>query len=69
MQPGSIFVDTIYNPLQTKMIKHMKNKNVKTFNGLDMLIYQGQKSFYIWNKINPEIDEDLLNIIETKLKG
>ena len=51
------------------MIKHMKNKNVKTFNGLDMLIYQGQKSFYIWNKINPEIDEDLLNILETKLKG
>lgn len=69
LQPGSIFVDTIYNPLQTKMIKHMKNKNIKTFNGLDMLIYQGQKSFYIWNKINPEIDEDLLNILETKLKG
>ena len=22
-----------------------------------MFIYQGQKSFYLWNKINPEIDE------------
>ena len=26
-----VFIDTIYNPLQTKMIKHFKKKNIKTF--------------------------------------
>ena len=28
-----------------------------------MFIYQGQKSFYLWNKINPEIDDDLIRFI------
>ena len=37
------------------------------FNGLDMFIYQGQKSFYLWNKINPEIDE-LIELLNSKLK-
>jgi len=64
----SIFIDTIYNPLETKIIKHLKSKNIKTFNGLDMLIYQGQKSFYIWNKINPEIDDELIELLENRIK-
>ena len=64
----SIFIDTIYNPLETKIIKHLKGKNIKTFNGLDMLIYQGQKSFYIWNKINPEIDDELIQLLENKIR-
>jgi len=49
------------------MIKHLKAKNIKTFNGLDMFIYQGQKSFYIWHKVNPEVDEELINLLENKL--
>ena len=63
-----IYIDTIYNPLQTKMIKHLKAKNIKTFNGLDMFIYQGQKSFYLWNKVNPEIDNELIELLNSKLK-
>ena len=33
-----------------------------------MLIYQGQKSFYIWNKINPEIDDELIQLLENRIK-
>ena len=33
-----------------------------------MFLYQGQKSFYIWNKINPEIDDKLVKILENKIK-
>ena len=62
------YIDTIYNPLETEMIKNLKQKNIKTFNGLDMLIYQGQKSFYIWNKINPEVDDELVNLLKDKIK-
>ena len=62
------YIDTIYNPLETQMIKHLKQKNIKTFNGLEMLIYQGQKSFYIWNKINPEVDDELVNLLKDKIK-
>ncbi len=62
-----IFIDTIYNPRQTNLIKHFKMSNIRTFNGLNMLIYQGQKSFYLWNKINPEVDEELISLLESKI--
>ncbi len=62
-----IFIDTIYNPPQTKMLKYFKSNKIKSFNGLNMLIYQGQKSFYLWNKINPEVDDELLKLLESKV--
>ena len=68
LKPNAIFIDTVYNPLITKSIKYLKSNNIKTFNGLDMLIYQGQKSFYLWNKINPEIDNELIDLLTSKLK-
>ena len=62
-----IFIDTIYNPSQTNMIKYFKSKNLRSYNGLNMFIYQGQKAFYLWNKINPEVDDALLKLLESKL--
>ena len=64
IKSSSIYIDTIYNPSETKMIKLLKNKGIKTFNGLDMFLYQGQKSFYLWNKINPEIENDLIETLQ-----
>ena len=63
-----IYIDTIYNPLETKTYKFLKEEGKKVFNGLDMFIYQGQKSFYLWNKINPEIDDGLIELLNSKLK-
>ena len=63
-----IFIDTIYNPLETKTLKFLKGQNIKVFNGLEMFIYQGQKAFYLWNKINPEIDQKLSELLLSKLK-
>ena len=64
----TIYIDTIYNPLKTKTFKYLEEKGIKVFNGLEMFIYQGQKSFYLWNKINPEIDDELINLLLSKLK-
>lgn len=64
----AIYIDTIYNPLKTKTLKYLEENGIKTYNGLDMFIYQGQKSFYLWNKINPQIDEDLINLLLSNLK-
>ncbi len=68
VRKNSVYIDTIYNPLETKNIKFLKEKEIKTFNGLEMFIYQGQKSFYLWNKINPEIDDELINLLISNLK-
>ena len=63
-----IYIDTIYNPLETKTYKYLKEEGKRVFNGLDMFIYQGQKSFYLWNKVNPEIDDELVELLNSKLK-
>lgn len=62
-----VYIDTIYNPPQTNMVKQFKSKQLTTYNGLNMFIYQGQKSFYLWNKINPEIDEELVNLLKSNI--
>ncbi|MDB9792971.1 shikimate dehydrogenase [Pelagibacteraceae bacterium] len=65
---NATYIDTIYNPLKTKTFKFLEDKGIKAFNGLDMFIYQGQKSFYLWNKVNPEIDDKLIDLLLSKLK-
>ena len=40
-----IYIDTIYNPLETRTLKYLKERKIKVLNGLDMFIYQGQKAF------------------------
>ena len=68
IKPDLMYIDTVYNPLETKTLKHLKEKDVKAFNGLNMFIYQGQKAFYLWNKVNPEIDDELIKLLLSKLK-
>jgi len=63
-----IYYDIIYNPEETMMIKKLKEKKIQTYNGLDMFIYQGQKSFSIWNKIIPDLNEEMKQNIIAKLK-
>ena len=67
-KPNLIYYDVIYNPLETKMLKNFKEKKVKTFNGLEMFLFQGQKSFSLWNKITPTIDEETKKEIISNLK-
>jgi shikimate dehydrogenase len=63
-----VYYDVIYNPAETPMIKHLKKKGIKTFNGLDMLILQGQKSFFLWNNLNPDFSIDLKKTIISEIK-
>tara|TARA_B100000767_G_C19669503_1_gene494657 strand:+ start:129 stop:959 length:831 start_codon:yes stop_codon:yes gene_type:complete len=64
----SVYYDVVYNPLETKMLRNFKEKKIKTFNGLEMFLFQGQKSFSLWNKIIPIVDENLKEIIISNLK-
>jgi shikimate dehydrogenase len=42
--------DLIYNPAETVFLKKAKENGAITKNGLDMLIYQAEKSWEIWGK-------------------
>ena len=47
-----ILFDLIYNPKKTTFLKNGKIKGAKIVNGHQMLIYQAEKSWSIWNEIN-----------------
>jgi shikimate dehydrogenase len=45
-----IAYDLIYNPAETQFLKKAHNQGAKIKNGLDMLIFQAEKAWAIWNK-------------------
>lgn len=45
LEPSQIVIDTIYNPLETTLLKQAKAQGCKTFNGLGMLAGQGEIAF------------------------
>ena len=47
-----ILFDLTYNPKKTTFLKNGELKGAKIVNGYDMLIYQAEKSWLIWNEIN-----------------
>jgi len=45
-----IAYDLIYNPAETQFLKKAKDQGAQIKNGLDMLIFQAEKAWKIWNK-------------------
>lgn len=55
-----VAVDLIYNPLETEILKIARENNLKSINGLYMLVGQAVKAQEIWNAIKldkAEVDE------------
>lgn len=45
-----IAYDLIYNPAETQFLKKAKAQGAQIKNGLDMLVFQAEKAWKIWNK-------------------
>jgi len=56
--------DIIYNPPETNFLKNAKKYGGITKNGKMMFIYQAQKSFFIWHKVVPEVDNETINLLD-----
>ncbi|MBX7182647.1 MAG: shikimate dehydrogenase, partial [Bacteroidia bacterium] len=52
LHEGHICVDLIYNPEQTLFLKEAAKQGATIKNGLDMLKYQAEESWRIWNSAN-----------------
>tara|TARA_Y100001970_G_scaffold139990_1_gene172363 strand:- start:4910 stop:5701 length:792 start_codon:yes stop_codon:yes gene_type:complete len=57
------FYDVIYNPSETNFLKSARKNGNKIENGKKMFVYQAQASFKIWNKLQPEINENVMEIL------
>lgn len=48
LPPGLIVSDVIYHPRKTRFLQEAEARGCRTFNGMYMLLYQGEKAFNIW---------------------
>jgi shikimate dehydrogenase len=48
--------DLVYNPLETKLLKQVRQAGGRAIAGLDMLVRQGALSFQMWTGVEPPID-------------
>ena len=58
------FFDVIYNPSETNFLKIGKNSGNLTLNGKMMFIYQAFSAFRIWHGVEPEINEDVIKLLD-----
>ncbi len=69
MDTKAVF-DMVYRPNKTELIKMAKEMDLEYFTGLEMLICQAVRSFYIWNsELNREkIDIELCKFAKKKVQ-
>jgi shikimate dehydrogenase len=58
------FYDVIYNPKETNFLKEGKKLGNKTENGKLMFIFQALLAFNVWHGIKPEINNEVINLLD-----
>ena len=61
---NKFFYDVIYNPSETNFLKVGKELGNKTLNGKLMFIYQAVSAFNIWHDQKPEVDENVIKLLD-----
>ena len=59
-----LFYDLIYNPRETNFLKNAKLRGNRTMNGKMMFLWQAQIAFKIWTNISPEIDDEVIRLLD-----
>ena len=61
---GRLFYDIIYNPKKTNFLIEAQKKGNLIENGKMMFLYQAQLAFELWFNIKPEINEEVIKLVE-----
>ena len=61
---NKLFYDVIYNPKETIFLKTGKNLGNNIINGKLMFIYQALSAFNIWHGIEPDVNEDVIKLLD-----
>ena len=61
--PNALVADLVYNPIKTELLKQAELLNIKTADGLGMLIFQAEQGFANWFGCKPNISDDLKQLL------
>ena len=59
-----LFYDLIYNPKETNFLKEARLRGNNTMNGQRMFLNQAIYAFNLWTDIKPEIDEEVIKLLD-----
>ena len=48
LSPDTVFFDTVYNPIETPMLKAARERGYRTIDGVQMFVKQAEAQFAIW---------------------
>ena len=60
----TVFYDLIYNPKETNFLNDAKERGNTVINGKMMFVLQAKKAFLHWTKIDVEIDDEILRLLD-----
>ena len=61
---NTLFYDLIYNPKETIFLKKARLRGNKIMNGKMMFLNQAKYAFNIWTNIVPEIDDEVIKLLD-----
>jgi len=64
----AVVADLVYVPLETPLLAVARARELKTADGLGMLLYQAVRGFELWFGRRPEVTPELRALIESDLK-
>ncbi len=67
LNDNAIVYDIVYNPIKTELLRLAQKRGLRTISGLDMLVYQAQKSFEIWTGKLPDFRDMKIAALEALL--
>ena len=56
LNPGTVVMDIVYNPIETKLLSIAKGRGCVTINGLGMFIRQGAEQFRLWTGLEAPVE-------------
>jgi shikimate dehydrogenase len=65
----AVVADLVYVPLETPLLTAARGRELRTADGLGMLLYQAVRGFELWFGRRPEVTSELRALIEADLKG
>jgi shikimate dehydrogenase len=65
--PSAVIADLVYAPLETDLLKAARARDLRTADGLGMLLHQAVGGFERWFGIRPKVTEALRGLVEADL--
>jgi len=54
LRPGALVFDTVYRPLETRLLREARERGCRTQDGLEMLVQQAVEQIRIWSGRRPD---------------